>query len=99
MFSLKSFFAATAFAYLASAETIKVIATSDNKFNPDTIKANAGDILEFHFQPKNHSVAAGDYQYPCTPLNFDNNSRFFSAFVPSNNGEAVRHCKPHQYLH
>ncbi|KAK5998345.1 Extracellular serine-rich protein [Cladobotryum mycophilum] len=90
MFSLKSILAVAAFACLASAETIKVTATSDNKFNPDTIKANAGDVLEFHFQPKNHSVAAGDYRYPCTPLSFDDQSRFFSAFVPSDNGEASK---------
>ncbi|KAH0496751.1 hypothetical protein TgHK011_004098 [Trichoderma gracile] len=60
--SLKSFVSALALAYLANAKTIKITATSDNTFDPSTVKASDGDILEFVFEPKNHSVVAGDYR-------------------------------------
>ncbi|KAJ4310358.1 hypothetical protein N0V84_011006 [Fusarium piperis] len=84
--SFKTVFASAAMACLASAETIKVTATSDNKFEPDEIKAEKGDIIEFHFEPKNHSVVAGDYRYPCSPL--DIGTGFFSGFVPTEDGTA-----------
>ncbi|KAH7275641.1 hypothetical protein B0J15DRAFT_21087 [Fusarium solani] len=84
--SFKTVFASAALACLASAETIKVTASSDNKFEPDEIKAEKGDVIEFHFEPKNHSVVAGDYRYPCSPL--DIGTGFFSGFVPTDDGTA-----------
>ncbi|RTE82814.1 hypothetical protein BHE90_002647 [Fusarium euwallaceae] len=84
--SFKTIFTSAALACLASAETIKVTATSDNKFDPDEVKAEKGDIIEFHFEPKNHSVVAGDYRYPCSPL--DVGTGFFSGFVPTDDGTA-----------
>ncbi|KAM0426155.1 hypothetical protein ACHAPT_008499 [Fusarium lateritium] len=84
--SFKTLFASAALACLASAETIKITATSDNKFEPEEVKAEKGDILEFHFEPKNHSVVSGDYQYPCSPLNVGDG--FFSGFVPTDDGTA-----------
>ncbi|RSL67734.1 hypothetical protein CEP54_003142 [Fusarium duplospermum] len=84
--SFKTIFTSAALACLASAETIKVTATSDNKFEPDEVKAEKGDIIEFHFEPKNHSVVAGDYRYPCSPL--DIGTGFFSGFVPTDDGTA-----------
>lgn len=80
--------AAAAFACVANAETIKVTATGDNKFDPDSIKAADGTIIEFHFQAKNHSVVAGDYQYPCSPLQLG--TGFYSGFLPTDKSEAVR---------
>ncbi|KAF4445934.1 extracellular serine-rich protein [Fusarium austroafricanum] len=84
--SLKTLFTSAAMAYLASAKTIKITATSDNKFDPEEVKAEKGDVLEFHFEPKNHSVVAGDYRYPCSPL--DMGTGFFSGFVPTDDGSA-----------
>ncbi|EGR52046.1 uncharacterized protein TRIREDRAFT_55443 [Trichoderma reesei QM6a] len=84
--SLKSFVSAIALAYLANAKTIKITATSDNTFDPSTVKASDGDILEFVFEPKNHSVVAGDYRYPCSPLELG--TGFFSGFFPTSSGEA-----------
>lgn len=87
--SFKSLFATAALAYLANAKTIKITATSDNKFDPDTVEAEKDDVLEFHFEAKNHSVVAGNYDYPCSPLPLDSDQAFFSGFVSSDDGEAV----------
>ncbi|KAH6958793.1 hypothetical protein FAVG1_03514 [Fusarium avenaceum] len=84
--SLKTIFVSAALAYLASAKTIKITATSDNKFDPEEIEAEKGDVLEFHFEPKNHSVVAGDYRYPCSPLELG--TGFFSGFLPTDSGSA-----------
>lgn len=89
--SLKTLFASAAMAYLATAKTIKITATSDDKFDPEEVEAEKGDVLEFHFEPKNHSVVAGDYRYPCSPL--DLGSGFFSGFLPTDSGSAVC-CNP-----
>ena len=85
--SLKTLLASAAMAYLATAKTIKITATSDNKFDPETVEAEKDDVIEFHFEPKNHSVVAGDYRYPCSPL--DLGSGFFSGFLPTDSGSAV----------
>lgn len=87
MASLRTFLVAAAMAGLAAAETIKITAASNNTFTPDTVKANDGDILEFHFQPLNHSVAAGDYRNPCSPMAAG--SGFFSGYMAVNSGESV----------
>lgn len=86
--SIKSLLSAFALAYLANATTIKITATSDNTFDPSTIKAADGDVLEFIFEPKNHSVVAGDYRYPCSPLELG--TGFFSGFFATSSGENVR---------
>jgi len=84
--SFRALLTAAVLASLAQADTIKVTATSDNTFDPDTVKGGKGDIIEFHFDPHNHSVVAGDYQYPCSPLELG--TGFFSGFVDSDSGEA-----------
>ena len=73
---------------MAQADTIKITAQSDNTFNPNSITAKKGDVLEFHFQSKNHSVVAGDYRYPCSPLPMG--SGFYSGYIHAETGEAVR---------
>ncbi|UKZ47092.1 hypothetical protein TrVGV298_001306 [Trichoderma virens] len=83
--SLKSLVSALALACLANAATIKITATSGNVFDPSTVKAADGDILEFIFEPKNHSVVAGDYRYPCSPMELG--TGFFSGFFPTDSGE------------
>ncbi|KAF2278305.1 uncharacterized protein EI97DRAFT_355065, partial [Westerdykella ornata] len=37
-------------------------------FSPETLRAAKGDILEFHFLPKNHSVVQSSFDAPCVPL-------------------------------
>lgn len=86
--SLKSILATAAFASLAHAKTIRVTATDDNKFDPNDIKADKDDVVEFVFEPKNHSVVAGSYDFPCSPLQIGEG--FWSGFIDSDDGEAVR---------
>ncbi|KAM0248522.1 hypothetical protein ACHAQJ_009427, partial [Trichoderma viride] len=85
--SLKSLISAIALACLASGETIKITATSSNTFDPSTVTAADGDILEFHFEPKNHSVVSGLYAFPCSPTELG--TGFFSGFsFDTSSGEA-----------
>ncbi|KAI5463197.1 hypothetical protein BGZ63DRAFT_351980 [Mariannaea sp. PMI_226] len=88
MLHFKSLLVCSALFCIASAKTIKITATSDNKFDPDSVTAEKGDTLEFHFQPKNHSVVAGDFEYPCSPLELG--SGFFSGFISSSDGMASK---------
>ncbi|KAK2593799.1 hypothetical protein QQS21_008507 [Conoideocrella luteorostrata] len=48
------------------------------KFDPDNVVAEIGDIVEWHFLPKNHSVAQSSFSEPCKPL--DNGVSFFPGF-------------------
>ncbi|RDA89471.1 hypothetical protein CP533_1527 [Ophiocordyceps camponoti-saundersi (nom. inval.)] len=75
---------ASAVAWAAKAETIRVTATSSNVFSPDTVTAKQGDTIEFHFQAQNHSVVAGVFENPCTPMALG--SGFFSGFMPVQGG-------------
>ncbi|KAL7893583.1 hypothetical protein HDV63DRAFT_408170 [Trichoderma sp. SZMC 28014] len=85
--SIKSLLSAAAVACLASGETIKITATSSNTFDPSSVTASHGDILEFHFEPKNHSVVSGLYAFPCTPTQLG--TGFFSGFTfNTTDGEA-----------
>jgi plastocyanin len=73
-----------------SAATIKITAQTSLKFDPDSVTASAGDVLEFHFQPQNHSVAMGEFDSingPCVP---SNTGGFFSGYMPTSSGENVR---------
>lgn len=56
-------------------------------FVPENVNASAGDVLEFHFQPYNHSVAMGDFDNPCMPAK---QGGFFSGYLPALAGENVR---------
>ncbi|UNI21868.1 Peroxisome-assembly ATPase [Purpureocillium takamizusanense] len=77
---------AAALACLSHADTIKITATSKTTFDPSTVRAKQGDVLEFHFQSRNHSVVSGAYENPCSPLRLG--TGFFSGFVPVQSGES-----------
>ncbi|KAM3516914.1 hypothetical protein NHJ13051_009466 [Beauveria bassiana] len=77
--SFKFVFAAAALLVAANAKTVKIMATKDNRFDPDSITAKKGDILGFHFKGPKHSVVSGDYQNPCAPLQIG--TGFFSGFI------------------
>lgn len=51
-------------------------------FSPDTITAAVGDIVQFHFNPLNHSVVEGDISTPCKPKS----GGFYSGFQPIASG-------------
>ncbi|KAG6028694.1 hypothetical protein E4U41_000609 [Claviceps citrina] len=84
--SLTTYLAAAGLAALAVADTVKITAKGNSTFSPDSVTAKAGDVLEFHFQSRNHSVVAGDYKFPCFPLPMA--TGFFSGFVPVESGES-----------
>ena len=56
----------------------------DLSFTPNDIKANSGDMVQFHFYPKNHSVVQSTFDQPCQPLemNMPGAKGFFSGFMP-----------------
>jgi hypothetical protein len=83
MLSIKSLLTAAALAAVARAETIRVTASGES-FDPDTVEAKKDDIIEFHFDGGNHSVASGLYDYPCTPS--DGGTGFFSGFIEADDG-------------
>jgi plastocyanin len=56
------------------------------EFSPNSTTANVGDIVEFHYYPKNHSVVQTSFASPCQ---FSLASPFFSGFMPTTSGEAV----------
>lgn len=80
---------ALAFASQGQAKTIKVTAGEDDSFDPDEIKASKGDVVEFHFERGNHSVVAGAYDWPCSPLEYMSEGSFFSGFIDTDDDKAV----------
>lgn len=51
------------------------------RFDPDNVVAEVGDIVEWHFLPKNHSVAQSSFDKPCVPLDdYSADDSFFSGF-------------------
>ncbi|PSR77107.1 hypothetical protein BD289DRAFT_347284, partial [Coniella lustricola] len=75
--------AAVLSARLAAAATI-VINAGDVYFDPPSVNASVGDILEFHFLPHNHSVVMGDLTSPCQPAT---SGGFYSGFLTALDGE------------
>lgn len=59
-------------------------AQGTKKFYPEKIKANAGDMVQFHFYPMEHSVAQSSFDKPCEPIENSNSSAkgFWSGFMP-----------------
>jgi plastocyanin len=56
-------------------------------FYPSNIKAQPGDLVQFQFHPKNHSVAQSTFDQPCVPIqNIQANKTdaFYSGFMPTN---------------
>ncbi|KAM0285784.1 hypothetical protein ACHAQH_001246 [Verticillium albo-atrum] len=38
------------------------------RFEPDNVVAEKGDVVEWHFLPRNHAVAQSSFGEPCQPL-------------------------------
>ncbi|KAL6872612.1 Cupredoxin [Trichoderma longibrachiatum] len=82
---LFSTLAVAALSAVASAKTIRVdVGKSGFNFSPNDIKADKGDILEFHYHALNHSVVAADFAKPCQPKA---SGGFYSGFFPTGSGE------------
>lgn len=48
------------------------------RFDPDNVVAEVGDVVEWHFLPRNHSIAQSSFADPCVPL--ADGTSFFSGF-------------------
>jgi len=97
LFNKSTLFAAAAvFARVAlgqeSGENVKVHvvqvsdATGALKFWPEVLEAKTGELIQFHFYPKNHSVAQSSFADPCMPISESESGNgtagFFSGFMP-----------------
>ena len=59
-------------------------------FEPDTVIASVGDLVNFYFYPINHSVAQSSFEKPCQPLSGGvGHAPIFSGFFPVKSGESV----------
>lgn len=77
---------ATLFPILACGANIIVqVGQSGLQFSPHIIKAAAGDTVEFHYHPNNHSVVQSSFDEPCKPIA----EGFDSGFVPVAEGVSV----------
>ncbi|EPS41115.1 hypothetical protein H072_4982 [Dactylellina haptotyla CBS 200.50] len=54
-----------------------VVGRGGLRFDPENVVAEIGDIVEFHFTARNHSVAQSNFANPCNPIGPD---AFFSGF-------------------
>jgi plastocyanin len=85
--SLRSIVLAAATASVAMAATHMVmVGESGLTFSPQMVTAAVGDVVEFQFYPKNHSVVAGDMTKGCTPMSSTGTSGFYSGFMPVTTG-------------
>lgn len=84
-----SFVAATALlASSASAATISIaVGESGLTFSPNSTTAAVGDVLEFTFYPKNHTVVQGAFNSPCDVGSVT--AGFYSGFMPTSSGTNV----------
>jgi len=63
-------------AALAAVHTIKV-GDGGNVFDPDTLQAATGDVVEFVFSSGTHTVVQADFSKPCSP----SSGGFFSGSI------------------
>lgn len=69
----------------AATHIVKAVAKPSFAFQPDTVLAEPGDYIEFHFLPANHSVAKGTFRKACEPAH---QYGFFSGYLPVAEGES-----------
>jgi len=87
MFSNTNLLASAALLSLAGAVTHVVdVGKNGLAFTPNSTAAGIGDIVEFHYFPKDHSVVQTSFGAPCQ---FNLTNPFFSGFMPTSSGEAV----------
>ncbi|KAM4064994.1 hypothetical protein HRG_004660 [Hirsutella rhossiliensis] len=67
----------------AAAKTIRVD-INGKTFSPDNVKADRGDMVEFHFSKSKHSVVAGNYDKACSPVG---SGGFYSGTVQAKGDE------------
>ncbi|OCL06038.1 hypothetical protein AOQ84DRAFT_297746 [Glonium stellatum] len=74
----------------AGMETVHVVQVGSNgtlTFSPNNVIAAVGDLVQFQFNPKNHSVVQSTFANPCIPIQNimpNKTDAFFSGFMPTN---------------
>ncbi|KAF2119932.1 Cupredoxin [Lophiotrema nucula] len=56
-------------------------------FMPNNVQAQPGDLVQFQFNAKNHSVVQSTFDQPCIPIQnvmANKTDAFFSGFMPNN---------------
>ncbi|PPQ75182.1 hypothetical protein CVT26_008790 [Gymnopilus dilepis] len=89
--------AAALFVSCASAKQVVITVggnTTDNAgavFKPQTVTANAGDVVVFNFTEGNHTATQSTFASPCIPAHITNSTinGFDSAFRDTVNGTAI----------
>ncbi|KAI1862981.1 hypothetical protein JX265_009027 [Neoarthrinium moseri] len=76
---------ALAGAVAAEVHKIEVGGSGGLVFNPNNVRAAQGDIIEYHFYAKNHSVVQSDYDTPCQ---LAKSNGFYSGYFPVSDGES-----------
>ncbi|MCJ1356616.1 MAG: hypothetical protein MMC33_006611 [Icmadophila ericetorum] len=77
-----------------TAVQVQVVQVSDSSgtlsYNPSTIFASVGSLVQFQFNPKNHTVTQSTFANPCVPIQniMPSTMGFFSGFMPTAFGEA-----------
>ncbi|KAL9039374.1 MAG: hypothetical protein Q9214_004904 [Letrouitia sp. 1 TL-2023] len=67
---------------------VHVVKVSNKKgdltFEPNNMDVNPGEVVQFHFYPKNHSVVQSTFDQPCVPISniMPEKTGFFSGFMP-----------------
>ncbi|OJJ42160.1 hypothetical protein ASPZODRAFT_105718 [Penicilliopsis zonata CBS 506.65] len=70
---------------VAASNTTEVDVGEDGlTYSPDTLHLSAGDKVEFHFYPGNHSVVQAAFDSPCHPKN---DTSIFSGFIATTSNE------------
>lgn len=77
---------ATSAASSSSTGTVYDVDVGDGSlnFSPDTVTAEVGDTINFHFYPRNHSVVQSSFNAPCVPLSGSSSDKpaIYSGFMP-----------------
>ncbi|KAH8883110.1 extracellular serine-rich protein, partial [Thozetella sp. PMI_491] len=66
-----------------------VVGGSTLTFFPNSVSANPGDILQFQFAARNHTVTQSSESNPCQPLLDTVGNAVHSGFVPYENGSST----------
>jgi len=67
---------------------VHVIKVSDKNgslvYSPASIHVPVGDMVQWHFYPKNHSIVQAAFSNPCAPISnvMPNVTTFFSGYMP-----------------
>jgi plastocyanin len=73
---------------IVGAKVIRVdVGLNGLTFTPNAVSAALGDVVDFHFHPKNHSVVQSSFDSPCNSSSVLN--PIFSGFFPVLEGESV----------